>query len=111
MAFFFKNNKEDIIMTEEDEEDFKTNDIFRFQEKNIMSDKVRDHCHLTGKYRRPAHCICNINVTQKQSNFIPFLFHNFSNQDFHMFFKRLVDKKMMKYKLILFLKQTANKYQ
>ena len=62
-------------------------------EKNIESDKVRDHCHLTGKYRGPAHSKCNINVTQKQSNFIPFIFHNFSNYDCHMFFKKLVDKK------------------
>ena len=58
-----------------------------------MSDKVRDHCHLTGNYRGPAHSRCNINVTQKQSNFIPFIFHNFSNYDCHMFFKKLVDKK------------------
>ena len=56
-------------------------------------DKVRDHCHLTGKYRGPAHSNCNINVTQKQSNFKPFIFHNFSNYDSHMFFKKLVDKK------------------
>ena len=63
-----------------------------------MSDKVRDHCHLTGKYRGPAHNTCNINVTQKQSNFIPFIFHNFSNYDCHMFFKKLVDKKNDKVK-------------
>ena len=58
-----------------------------------MSDKVRDHCHLTGKYRGPSHSKCNINVTQKQCNFIPFIFHNFSNYDCHKFFKKLVDKK------------------
>ena len=40
-----------------------------------------------------AHSTCNIIVTQKQSNFIPFLFHNFSNYDCHMFFKKLFDKK------------------
>ena len=93
MAFYFKNTKKDIIMTEENEEDFKNDNICRFCEKNIESDKVRDHCHLTGKYRGPAHSKCNINNTQKQSNFIPFLFHNFSNYDCHMFFKKLVDKK------------------
>ena len=43
----------------------------RFCEKFIESDKVRDHCNLTGKYRRLAHNNCNINVTQKQSNFYP----------------------------------------
>ena len=54
---------------------------------------MRDHCHLTGKYRGPAHINCNFNVTQKKSNFIRFIFHNFSNYDCHMFLKKLVDKK------------------
>ena len=45
------------------------------------------------KYRGPAHNTCNTNVTQKQRNFIPYLFHNFSNYDCHMFFKKLVDKR------------------
>ena len=93
MAFYFKNTNKDIAMTDNDEEDYKNNNICRFCEKEIISDKVRDHCHLTGKYRGPAHNTCNINVTQKQSNFIPFIFHNFSNYDCHMFFKKLVDKK------------------
>ena len=53
------------------------NNICRFCEKEILSDKVRDHCHLTTKYRGPAHSVFNINVTQDQSNFIPFIFHNF----------------------------------
>ena len=91
MAFYFKNTNKDI--TQLDEEDYRNNDICRFCEKIIESDKVRDHCHLTGSYRGPAHSKCNINVTQKQSNFIPFIFHNFSNYDCHMFFKKLVDKK------------------
>ena len=98
MAFYFKNTNKDIIMTEEDEEDYKNDNICRFCEKEIVSDKVRDHCHLTGNYRGPAHSICNINVTQDQSNFIPFIFHNFSNYDCHMFFKKLVDEKNDKVK-------------
>ena len=67
--------------------------ICRFCEKNIDFDKVRDHCHLTGKYRGPAHSKRNNNVTQNQSNLISFIFHNFSNYDCHMFFKTLVDEK------------------
>ena len=93
MAFYFKETKKDIIMKQEDEEDFKNNNICRFCGKEIISDKVRDHCHLTGKYRGPSHNVCNINVKQKHSNFIPFAFHNFSNYDCHMFFKKLVDLK------------------
>ena len=93
MTWYFKITNKDIIMTQEDEEDYKNDNICRFCEKIIKSDKVRDHCHFTGKYRGPAHNTCNNNVTQKQSNFIPFIFHNFSNYDCHMFFKKLVDKK------------------
>ena len=92
MAFCFKNTKKDIIMTEEDEEDYRNKNICRFCGKEILFDKVRDPCHLTGKYRRPARSKCNINVTQDRSNFIPFIFLNFSNYDCHMFFKKLVDK-------------------
>ena len=57
-----------------------------FVKKNIESDKITDHCHLTSKFRGPAHNTCNINVTEKQSNFIAFIFHNFSNFDCQMFF-------------------------
>ena len=98
MAFFFKNTKKDIFMTDEDEEDYRNDNICSFCGKELLSDKVRDHCHLTGKYRGPSHSKCNINLTQKQSNFIPFIFHNFSNYDCHMFFKKLVDKKNDKVK-------------
>ena len=98
IAFYFKNTKKDINMTHEDEEDYRDNNICRFSEKEIMSDKVRDYCHLTGKYRGPAHSKCKIIVTQDQSNFIPFMFHNFSNYDCHMFFKKLLDKKNDKVK-------------
>ena len=98
MTFYFKKPKKDIIMTQEDEEDYKNNNICRFCEKNIESDKVRDHCHLTGKYRGSSHNVCNINVMQKDSNFIPFVLHNFSKYDCHMFFKRLVDLKKEKVK-------------
>ena len=93
MAFYFVNANKDIITTEEDEEDYRKHNICRFCEKNNDCDEVRDHCHLTGKYRGPAHSICNIKVTQKQSNFIPYKFPNFSNYDCHMFFKKLVDLK------------------
>ena len=76
----------------------KTKIFVDFVKKYIESDQVRDHCHLTSKYRGPSHNICNINAKQKDSNFIPFAFHNFSNYDCHMFFKRLVDFKKEKVK-------------
>ena len=40
MAFYFKNTNEVIIMTEEDEEVFKNDNICRFCEKEILSDNL-----------------------------------------------------------------------
>ena len=61
-------------MTEGAKEDYKYNGVCRFCEKNVDSDKVGDHCHLTGKYKCPAHSKCNIIVTQDKSIFVPFFF-------------------------------------
>ena len=90
-------------MIQEEEEGYRKSDICRFCENNIETDKYRDYCHLTRKYRGPAHIQCNIKVTQKQSNFIPFVFHEFSKYDCYLFFKHLVDKKnhKVKFKIIL----------
>ena len=57
--------------------------------------KVRDHCHETGKYRGPACKICNLRY--KQQNFIPVIFHNGSGYDFNLLhsehFKQNNDKR------------------
>ena len=98
VAFHFKNTNEDNILTEKYEEHYRDNNIFRFCDKGLVFDVGRYHCPLASKYRGPADNICNINVTQKQSKFISFVFHNFSNNDCHVFFKKLVDKKYDKIK-------------
>ena len=36
------------------------------------SDKVRNHCHLTGKYRDPAHSKGNKNVIQDKRKITPY---------------------------------------
>ena len=75
------------MMTQEDQKDYINKHICRICEKEIISDKVRDQCLLKGNYRDPAHNNCTLNVTQKQSKFIPFVFLIFSNYHCHMFFK------------------------
>ena len=93
MKFYFKNTKKDIVMTQEDEEDFKNSKVCWFCELPSNGNVVSDHCLLTGRYRGAAHEVCNINMKHEQSNFLTFMFHNFSNYDCHLFFKTLVDKK------------------
>ena len=53
-----------------------------------FSNKVRDHCHYTGKYRGAAHNICNLRY--KVPKEIPIVFHNGSIYDHHFIIKELV---------------------
>ena len=50
--------------------------------------KVRDHCHYTGKYRGAAHDICNLRY--KVPKEIPVVFHNGSTYDYHFIINELV---------------------
>ena len=52
-----------------------------------LNQKVRDHCHYTGKYRGGAHSICNLRY--KIPKEIPIVFHNGSTYDYHFIIKRL----------------------
>lgn len=45
-------------------------------EKEIHINKVKHHCHLTGKYRGPTHPDCNLKY--RDTKFIPVKIHNLS---------------------------------
>ena len=80
-----------LIMTEEEEHLFQqSNSCWIWICKKIIDnddEKVRDHCHITGKYRGSAHWDCNINfqLTKK----IPVIFHNLKGYDSHLIFSEL----------------------
>ena len=56
-------------------------------EKEKKIEKVRDHCHITGKYRGAACCSCNLRM--RIPKFVPVIFHNLENYDSHLFIKNL----------------------
>ena len=58
-----------------------------FADDDVKNDKVRDHCHFTGRYRGAAHKICNF--LYRTPNFTPVVFHNLSGYDSHLFVKNL----------------------
>ena len=51
----------------------------------LNNDKVRDHCHFTGRYRGAAHNSCNLKY--RKPDFTPVVFHNLSGYDSHLFIK------------------------
>ena len=61
----------------------------RFCENRIdqEDEKVRDHCHVTGKFRGVAHWDCNINLRLTKK--FPVIFHNLRGYDSHLIFLEL----------------------
>ena len=77
----------EMIFTEEDREQFnKASDCWICGE-TLGNDRVRDHCHYTGRYRGPAHNSCNLKFRKPKS--VSVFFHNLSGYDSHLFFKKL----------------------
>ena len=48
--------------------------------------KVKDHCYITGKFRGPAHSICNLNYKDQKE--IPVVIHN-ATYDTHFIINQL----------------------
>ena len=88
----FKKPKK-MVMTKKDKIDFRRathchiceEELEETDDKNYK--KVRDHCHLTGKFRGAAHSVCNLKF--KIPKFYPVIFHNLSGYDSHLFIKNL----------------------
>ena len=70
--YFNKN----LLMTKEDEQKFQASDKCWIREKlfDETDIKVRDHCHISVKFRGTVHQSCNINL--KMANRVPVIFHN-----------------------------------
>lgn len=78
-----------IIISDEEENEFETAVLCHICEKRIGQSeiKVRDHCHLTGKYRGAAHQSCNIAYVV--NTHVPVVFHNLSGYDSHFIIREI----------------------
>ena len=81
-----------LKMTKEDEEEFeKAKECHicdkKYTEKDI---RVRDHCHITGKYRGSAHQDCNLKLRINPKEIkIPVIFHNLRGYDSHFIMQEI----------------------
>ena len=79
---------EKMIITPEEQEQFNKASKCWICEKLLnLQDRVRDHCHFTGRYRGAACNICNLKYCKP--NNISVFFHNLSGYDSHLFIKKL----------------------
>ena len=76
-----------IKISEQEEKSFKSAVKCYACGLDLKKDRVRDHCHLTGKYRGAAHGKCNLRM--RTPKFVPVLFHNLEGYDSHLFVKSL----------------------
>ena len=89
-------NDEDMIFTSDDAENFEnsTNCIFCNKVLDWSSKKdcvVKDHCHISGKFRGAAHASCNVNAPKQSKIFI--YFHNGKGYDNHFIIEALAANK------------------
>ena len=76
-----------LIITSEDEEIYNNSHIFWICKQELNMDKVRDHCHVTGKFRGAAHNKCYVNLRLPRK--LPIIFHNLQGYNGHIIFKEL----------------------
>ena len=91
-----REKKEIIPLTDEKNNIYNKQEIFYIWKEKFCLDKddksyvnrkkVKDHCHDTGKFRGPAHSICNIKY--KVPKEIPIIVHN-ASYDTHFILNQL----------------------
>ena len=91
-AVIKKHFNKPLVMTEVDEQHFKTMDGChicgeKYTDKDV---RVRDHCHITGKFRGSAHQECNLKLRIKPENLkISVIFHNLRGYDSHFIMQQI----------------------
>ena len=81
-----------LIMTDEDEANLEAMNHChicgnKYTDKDV---RVRDHCHITGKFRGSAHQECNLKLRIKPEDLkVLVIFHNFRGYDSHFIMQQM----------------------
>ena len=87
-----KHFNKPLIMTEDDEQRFRTMDgchicSGKYTDKDVC---IIDHCHITGKFRGSAHQECNLKLRIKPEDIkISVIFHNLHGYDSHFIMQQI----------------------
>ena len=76
-----------LRLTRAEQKSFDEAETCHICKKELLTDKVRDHCHFTGQYRGAAHNSCNLQC--RKPMILPVIFHNLQGYDAHLFIKQL----------------------
>ena len=76
-----------LKMTIENEQKYQDSQDCWICKQKLNTDKVRDHCQITGKYRSATHKKCNSKLQIPRK--LPIIFHNLEGHDGHIIFKEL----------------------
>ena len=84
-----KHFNKELFMAKEDNKDFENSSKCWICDNGYIDGdvKVRDHCHITGKYRGSAHRDCNTSVKLNHKMYA--VFHNLKNYDSHLLMQEL----------------------
>ena len=91
-AVIKKRFNKPLVMTEVDGQHFKTMDGChicgeKYTDKDV---RVRDHCHIIGKFRGSANQECNLKLRIKPENLkTPVIFHNLRGYDSHFIMQQI----------------------
>ena len=83
----FYRHPKPLKLTKQEQESFDKAETCYICSKELLTDKVRDHCHFTGQYRGAAHNSCNLQC--RKPLILPVIFHNLQGYDAHLFIKQL----------------------
>ena len=80
-----------LKITDDDELSFRLEDKChicgeKYTDKDV---RVRDHCHITGKFRVSAHQECNLKLRIPENIKIPVIFHNLRGYDSHFLMQEI----------------------